>query len=412
MPGFKTATDGTFTLDTSSVAALTDVTVTSVKGIFHTSNCVHNSVTSTTLGFSLTFTFGERLEAGGRVSVSLGRYNNVNLSLPLTGQDSKTTTTARLLIPDGGEGGGGGGERQIDVQCSFSSVRGMTASHRIKFDPLVPGQATAIELSRQLSTAMKEYETVFLSLPNFRGSSKKVPISGSSARYFSAVWSKTCGATSAHVLVLVVKQEAIIRPYESMNIVVESLGLNEGYELEVSVGTDAVVNPWPAVTGKKARGYCSRPVYTRNTNINLKVASNLLSPTRLCIQHTTNNQRPLNNMTVSLSFVGPLEPARAPEIRIVQGINAEVWLFMTFILVAMCCGINSNRSAQAHRARPRVYAISVAFVLAALQWLLMLTGGGFVSAAKNRGWLLDSQLGRGSRPLTRLGYGITVRVNQ
>jgi hypothetical protein len=207
LPGFKTATDGTFTLDdTSSVAALTDVQVNSGD------TSVHNSVTSTTLGISLVFTFGEIVEAGGRVSVSLG--NNVSLSLPLTGLDSNTTITARL-IRDGGD---------IVVQCSFASIRGMTASHRIKFDPLVPGQATAIEFSWQLSTAMKEYETVFLSLPNFGGSTKEVPISGSSARYFSAFWSHTCGATSAHLLMLVVKQGAIIRPYESLNIVVESLG--------------------------------------------------------------------------------------------------------------------------------------------------------------------------------------------
>jgi hypothetical protein len=176
-------------------------------------------------------------------------------------------------------------------------------------------------------------------------------------------------------------------------------------------GTGAVVNPWPAVTGKKARGYCSCPLYARSPNINLTVASNLLSPTCLCIQHTTNKPRSSNNMTVRLSFVGPLKFDHAPEIRIVQGMNAELWLLMTFILVAMCCGISSNRSAQSHRARPRVYAISVAFVLAAL-WLLMLTGVGLVSAAKSRGWLLESQLVRGSRPLTRLGYGITVRVNQ
>ena len=197
---------------------------------------------------------------------------------------------------------------------------------------------------------------------------------------------------------------------EQLLFFVKGVVVNEGYELEVSIGTGAVVNPCPAVTGKKARDCCSRPLYARKPNINLTLASNLLSPLRLCIQHTTNNLRPLKNMTVRLPFVGPLKFARAPEIRIVLGINAEIWLLMTLILVAMSCGTNS--SAQAHRARPRVYAISVAVVIAGLQWLLMLTGVGFVSAAKNRGWLPESQLGRGSRPLTRLGYGITVRVNQ
>jgi hypothetical protein len=116
-------------------------------------------------------------------------------------------------------------------------------------------------------------------------------------------------------------------------------------------------------------------------------------------------------MSVSLPFVGPLKFARAPEIRIVLGINAEICVFMTFILVAMSCGKNSNRSAQTHRARSSLYTTSVAFVIADLQWLLMLTGVGFVSAVKNRGWLLESLLGRGSHPLTRLGYGIAVRVN-
>jgi hypothetical protein len=160
--------------------------------------------------------------------------------------------------------------------------------------------------------------------------------------------------------------------------------VSEGYESEVSIGTGAVVKPCP----------------------------NLLSPLHLCIQHTTNNTRPLKNMSVRLPYVGHLKFASAPEIRNVLGINAEIWLLMTYILVAMSRGTNSNRSAQAHRARPRVNAISVAFVLAGLQWLLMLTGVGFVCAAKNRGWLLESQLGRGSRPLTRFGYGIAVRVNQ
>jgi hypothetical protein len=181
--------------------------------------------------------------------------------------------------------------------------------------------------------------------------------------------------------------------------------VNEGYEWEVSIGTGAVD------TGKKVRDCCFRPLYARKPNINLTLASNLLSPLRLCIQHTTNNPRPLKNMSVRLPFVGPLKFVRAPEIRIVVGINVEIWVLMTFILVAMSCGTNSNCSAQTHRARSHVYAISVAFVIAGLQWLLMLSGVGFVSAAKNRGWLLESQLGRGSRPLTRLGYGIAVRVN-
>jgi hypothetical protein len=199
----------------------------------------------------------------------------------------------------------------------------------------------------------------------------------------------TSPATSHHATTAFVPYIAVHRVFISENgqnlcsewfCFFKGVVVNEGYELEVSIGTGAE-------------------------------ASNLLSPLRLCIQHTTNNPRTLKNMSVSLPFVGPLKFARAPEKRIVLGINVKIWVLMTFILVARSCGTNSNRSAQTHRARPRVYAISVAFVIAGLQWLLMLTGGGFVSAAKNRGWLLESQLGRGSRPLTRLGYGIVVRVN-
>jgi hypothetical protein len=73
-------------------------------------------------------------------------------------------------------------------------------------------------------------------------------------------------------------------------------------------------------------------------------------------------------------------------------------VLMTLVTVSVCCFVRWGQKLSMPR---RHCAITV--ILALLSCVVLVNG------AKNRGWLLDSQVGRGNRPLTRSGYGIAVR---
>jgi hypothetical protein len=74
-------------------------------------------------------------------------------------------------------------------------------------------------------------------------------------------------------------------------------------------------------------------------------------------------------------------------------------VLMTLVTASACCFVRWGQKLSMPR-----HHCAITVILALLSCVVLVNG------AKNRGWLLDSQVGRGNRPLTRTGYGITVRV--